>query len=97
MHFSIDDRIFQQFPGTMVGIVVAHGITNTQHRQEIDDLAQQIRENLIRMGSTIDLTQHPHISSWRQAYKAFGAIPKNIFLPLKIYYSILLNSNRLRP
>ena len=46
MHFSIDDRIFQQFPGTMVGIVVAHDISNFPHESEIDQLAKKVHENL---------------------------------------------------
>lgn len=76
MHFSIDDRIFQQFPGTMVGIVVAHNISNFPHKSEIDQLAKKVRENLMLRVATTDLLQHSHITVWRQAYKAFGATPQ---------------------
>jgi lysyl-tRNA synthetase class 2 len=76
MYFSIDERIFRQFPGTAVGIVVAYGIKNNQQRREIGEFAQQVRDNLIRIGSTVDLGQHPQITAWRNAYKQFGATPK---------------------
>ncbi len=76
MHFSIDDRIFEQFPGIMVGVIVAHGINNKLHQDEIKQLLKKAQDDLIKMVKAAELGEHPHVAAWRGAYKAFGATPK---------------------
>lgn len=76
MHFSIDDRIFDQYPGTLVGVIVAHGITNKTHQDEIKKLLKSAQDNLCGKLKASELATHPHIAPWHKVYKSFGATPK---------------------
>lgn len=77
MKLQVHPDIFQQFPGAVLGVVVAHGIDVTGEQAEL--MAQlhaaetRVRESLC--GATI--TEHPHITPWREAYRRFGAKPKD--------------------
>ena len=76
MLFKIDSRIFHDYTGLMVGVVIAHDMNNTKQHNEINDLLKRELQN-IRQTLTLDhLTDHPHIQPWRNAYKYFGAKPK---------------------
>ena len=77
MRLQVHPDIFHQFPGAALGVVVAHGIDVTGEQPEL--MAQlraaeaRVRESL--RGATI--TEHPHIAPWREAYRQFGAKPKD--------------------
>ena len=77
MLFKVNSHIFDQYPGFVAGIVVAHDIDNKGSDTAIQDLLKKeithIREQ-IRVG---DLDRHSHILPWRDAYKKFGANPKS--------------------
>lgn len=73
----VGDEIFAAFPETILGVVTAHGIDNTSDdpailaglRHEED----QVRQRL----AGIQISEHPHIAPWREAYRRFGAKPKD--------------------
>lgn len=77
LKLQVQPDIFHQFPGAALGVVVAHGVDN---RGEQTELAAQLRAAEARVrallrGATI--TEHPHIAPWREAYRRFGAKPKD--------------------
>lgn len=76
MLFIIDSRIFQHYPGTSIGIVVAHDIDNTKTMREVAKLLEEEQEKIRKTIKAEDLVEHPHIVQWRNAYKKFGAKPK---------------------
>ena len=76
MLFKIDSRIFEDFPGVMIGVVVVHDIDNTKTHKSVQELLKNEQEHLKQLIKIDDLAEHPHIAPWRNAYKKFGAKPK---------------------
>jgi DNA/RNA-binding domain of Phe-tRNA-synthetase-like protein len=75
LHYSITDQIFSKFPAYCRGVVIAHGLTN---RPSPPDLIANLRaaENaLCDRLSPEDITVHPQIASWREAYRSLGVKP----------------------
>jgi len=63
------------FPGYLRGVVLAHNVTNGSSPQEVVTLLREA-EGSVRERVQLDkLTNHPHISAWREAYRRFGAKP----------------------
>jgi DNA/RNA-binding domain of Phe-tRNA-synthetase-like protein len=77
MLLTITAAIFEKFPETRLGVVVAKGINNRGQHAEVLELLR-LEQNAIpeRIGST-PVMEHPHIAPWREAYRAFGAKPKD--------------------
>jgi len=73
----VTDDIFERFPEAVLGIVIAHGIDNAGENAEI--LAQLRTEEARTRAelSGVQISEHPHIAPWREAYRAFGAKPKD--------------------
>lgn len=74
-HFSISPSIFQRFPGYVRGVVIAEGVTNGPSPEA---LIQQMRMAEAALPAQVHLEQvseHPRIKAWREAYRAFGAKP----------------------
>lgn len=73
----VSDEIFARFPEAVLGIVTAHGIDNAREDAAIlDGLRREearVREEL----AGIQVTEHPRIAPWREAYRRFGAKPKD--------------------
>lgn len=76
MQFRIDEKIFQQFPGLQLGVVIAKGIDNTSSPNEIPQLLREQEERIKKMYSLETLSQESAIDVWRKAYSSFGAKPK---------------------
>ena len=71
----VDPRIFETFPGAMIGVVAVRGVDNTGSGELASELRRaetSLRERLA--GTT--LIEHPRIAAWREAYRRFGAKPK---------------------
>jgi DNA/RNA-binding domain of Phe-tRNA-synthetase-like protein len=77
MLLRVTPEIFAAFPDTVLGIVIAHGIDNTgEPAGVLADLRQEearVREAF----AGISIPDHPHIAPWREAYRRFGAKPKD--------------------
>lgn len=76
MLFKVDPIIFQQFPGTVIGVVAAHGIKNSESNKQVLDLLKHAQERIRAQISHDQIKEHPHIAPWREAYKKFGVNPK---------------------
>ena len=77
MRLSVTEEIFASFPGALVGIAVAREITNAA-----DDPAvrERLRRAQVSTGESfrgVAIAEHPRISIWREAYRRFGARPKD--------------------
>ena len=75
--FRVDAGIFERFPELKLGILVLNDINNTTASEELSRLLrgtqEAVRQNLVG----ITLSQHPHVASWREAYRAFGVKAKD--------------------
>jgi DNA/RNA-binding domain of Phe-tRNA-synthetase-like protein len=97
MRFLITDDIFEQYPDTQIGVVVARGLDNSGQFEELANLIRtaegEVRENL----AGITVSQHPHVLPWREAYRAFGAKPKKYPSSIENLLKRVLKGEELRP
>jgi lysyl-tRNA synthetase class 2 len=76
MRFKVSPSIFHDFKGTTIGVVVAHDIKNSVDNHEVKALLNKVQEEVRSKLNPQTIEEHPHISSWIDAYKKFGAKPK---------------------
>lgn len=73
----IDPSVLELYPRLALGVVTARGLDN---RGELPAVAAALRLAERRVIETIDpttLAEHPRIAPWREAYRRFGAKPKD--------------------
>jgi DNA/RNA-binding domain of Phe-tRNA-synthetase-like protein len=78
MKFKIDPRIFEKFPGLMIGIISCQDLNNTGNEASIQKETRAQENNIRAKYNTETLSQLPKINIWRKAYSAFGGKPKEI-------------------
>ena len=74
----VTDEIFAAFPEAVLGVITAQGIDNSGSGD--DAILGPLRQEEERIRATlagIQLSAHPHIAPWREAYRKFGARPKD--------------------
>jgi DNA/RNA-binding domain of Phe-tRNA-synthetase-like protein len=77
MKLIITDMIFDEFPELVLGLVILQNIDNTQNRAEITEMLQEAQAALPGKFGGTPIIEHPYIASWREAYRKFGAKPKD--------------------
>jgi DNA/RNA-binding domain of Phe-tRNA-synthetase-like protein len=73
----VTDEVFQLFPETVLGVVTAHGIDNAGGDGAILSQLRFEEERTRERLAGIQVSEHPHIAPWREAYRQFGAKPKD--------------------
>lgn len=77
MPLQVAEEVFSLFPALVVGVVTARGLRNSPGDAVVTAM---LRDEETRLRSTIGsapLTEHPRVAPWREAYRAFGAKPKD--------------------
>ncbi len=77
MKLIIKDTIFDDFPELVLGIVILHDIDNSQNKAEITEMLRQAESALSGKFGNTPVIEHPYIATWREAYRKFGAKPKD--------------------
>jgi DNA/RNA-binding domain of Phe-tRNA-synthetase-like protein len=73
----VQREIFATFPDAILGIVTFDGVRNEGDNAEIAETLRKEQVDVVqRLGST-PVSEHPHIACWREAYRRFGAKPKD--------------------
>lgn len=75
MRDVVDEGIFQHFPDYIRAIVVAEGIDNQGVRPEVEEMLREAETQSEALFAQEDLTTHPRIASWREAYKTLNMKP----------------------
>jgi len=76
MRFIVDNTVLRRFPGLKIGLLVLDGIDNTKNNDDIVKFLRE-QEGVVRSGLKRDeLSVHPEIALWREAYSWMGAKPK---------------------
>jgi DNA/RNA-binding domain of Phe-tRNA-synthetase-like protein len=77
MFLRITPALFAKFPEIRLGVVIATDINNQGQHPEVLEMLRLEQTRLgERLGNT-PIPEHPHITPWREAYRAFGAKPKD--------------------
>jgi DNA/RNA-binding domain of Phe-tRNA-synthetase-like protein len=75
LRYEIAPEIFEQFPGYVRGVVVAHEVANGPTPEPLGRLLREAEESVRHRLTVEGLAQEPRIKAWRDAYRAFGAKP----------------------
>jgi DNA/RNA-binding domain of Phe-tRNA-synthetase-like protein len=73
----VDPAIFERFPELILGVVVARGLDNTGCRENLTAALRRAEADVVAAIDPGKLSEHPRIAPWREAYRAFGAKPKD--------------------
>jgi DNA/RNA-binding domain of Phe-tRNA-synthetase-like protein len=76
MKLSVAPDLFELFPEARIALVLARGIDNSRGADETELLRSAQASVSARLGPG-PLTEHPRVHCWREAYRAFGAKPKD--------------------
>ena len=93
--YSIDAEVFRDFPGYTRGVVIALGVTNIESPEDLIGLLREA-ETLVRGRLKKEaITTDPHIASWREAFRAFGAKPAKFRPSIEAMVRRVLNDHQL--
>lgn len=93
----VSERVFNQFPGYVRGVVAAYGLTNGDAPEELVSLLRATEVSVRKQLSLDTLAQHPRIVAWREAYRAFGAKPSKFRPSMEAMTRRVLRDERLPP
>ncbi len=96
MKLSISSGVFARLPGLRLGVLVARGIRNDGAAAEIPALLREEEARIRRELSADGLAGHARILCWREAYRAFGAKPKEHRSSVENLYRLVLRGGELR-
>lgn len=96
MKFIIDEKIFEKYPKTKIGVIVAKNIDNNGEIAEIFDLIKKESERIQENYNSETLSQDPKIDCWRKAYSLFGVKPKEYKCSIENLYRMILKDIELR-
>jgi len=65
------------FPDALVGVAVVRGIDNRGEDAELTARLKTAADAISERVGTASLTEHPRVAVWREAYRRFGAKPKD--------------------
>lgn len=77
MHFRINPLIFERFPGLHIGLLLVKNIHKSTDTKAINDLLLATQSVLNKELTTSQVTKHPLITCWKEAYKNFGVRSKD--------------------
>jgi DNA/RNA-binding domain of Phe-tRNA-synthetase-like protein len=73
----ITPEIFARFPDVVLGVIIASDIDNSRESEEILAGLRQEETWVRGLFAAQPIPEHPHIAPWREAYRKFGAKPKD--------------------
>lgn len=75
MRDIVDQEIFGRFPDYIRAIVVGRGINNQVGQGEVEDMLREAEARCEVLFAQEELTTHPRIANWREAYRVLNARP----------------------
>jgi len=72
---TVDQAIFERFPQYTRAIVVARGIDNQGLEPEVEEMLREAEARCEALFADEDLTSHPRIACWREAYRVLDMKP----------------------
>lgn len=97
MKFEIKKEVFDNFNGLTIGMVLAKAIDNKGESSEINTFLRSAESSLIEEFSQLEFpSRHPHIISWRDAYRKFGSDPHKYRCSSEALARQVLKGNQIR-
>ena len=75
--FHISPEIFSAFPEVLIGVVAFGGVNSRGESAELMEMLRREEDDAVRRLGSTAVSEHPHIAPWREAYRKFGAKPKD--------------------
>ena len=72
----VSEKIFATFPDVLIGVIAAREIDNSAESSEVMQNLHREETQVRERFATQQLSEHPHVAPWREAYRKFGAKPK---------------------
>lgn len=73
MKFILADEFLENFPGTIIGVVIASNIDNKENNDDVLEIVRNEENKIKEILSLENFFEYPFIKSWRRAFKNFGA------------------------
>jgi DNA/RNA-binding domain of Phe-tRNA-synthetase-like protein len=73
----VTGEIFERYPEVVLGVVAVHGIDNSGDGDALLGPLRREEERVRAALAGAQVSEHPHIAPWREAYRQFGAKPKD--------------------
>ncbi|MGE5278214.1 MAG: B3/4 domain-containing protein [Acidobacteriota bacterium] len=77
MHLTLTSEFLALFPDAFVGVAVARGIDNAGQDAALLDRLRHAQAGVAERLAGAPVAEHPSIAVWREAYRKFGARPKD--------------------
>jgi DNA/RNA-binding domain of Phe-tRNA-synthetase-like protein len=77
MRLLVTPEIFEMFPDAILGVVIARGIDNAGDPTAVFAELRRQEERVHEALYGVSIPDHPRIACWREAYRQFGAKPKD--------------------
>jgi DNA/RNA-binding domain of Phe-tRNA-synthetase-like protein len=75
LFYAISDEIFSLFPEYVRGVVLAYDVTITKSPPSLTEMLRAAEASVRGRLSLEELTAHPRIASWREAFRKAGIKP----------------------
>lgn len=75
LYYSISAEVFEKYPAFARGVVIAHEAHNLASPPELVRLLRAAEASLRQQISLEQITAHPHIAAWREAFRLMGVKP----------------------
>ncbi len=95
MIFSIADEVFSQFPGYVRGVVLAYDVKNSKSSADLVTLLRDAEASVRDRLKKDEITQHPRIAPWREAYRSLGVKPGKFRCSIEAMVRRILSGNEL--
>ncbi len=96
MKFIIDPKIFSDFANPKIGVIIASGIDNNGVNPEIASLLRTEETKIRSSFKAEELSLHPNIACWREAYKQFGSKPRDFRCSIEALLRVILRGDQVR-
>jgi len=95
MKLMVINSVFDECPELVLGIVILHDIDNSQNQAEITEMLRQAETAPPGKFGSTPVIEHPFIATWREAYRKFGAKPKDYPSSVENLTRRLLNGTKI--
>lgn len=72
LYNRVSEEVFERFPDYVRGVVIARGVTNGESPVELVELLRGAEESVRECIGQGDITSHPRIAAWREAFRSLG-------------------------